>query len=444
MHRRSVLSEKRATKRYPVRRISGRTLVTLGLAWSLSTGAATDAQTGAPVDQQIASSIVDDIAAEVARIRGLEFERTVPVAVVDDDAARQHFIDRLHGFQTPEQLADIGRAYELLGLLPVGFDVLGAYLGALREQAGGYYDPESASYYLLSDMPAELAPAITAHELTHALEDQHFDLDARLRESLIDDDRMFAVGSVHEGSAMLVMTVVVAQRLVGGAMETADLARVAESEAAKAEMLLGLPPVLLRQMVGPYVLGPSFLTGGELAAIASQGYPVERVNGVFASGPLSSEQILHPEKYWDAALRDDPRPVTLDGVGRQLGSRWSRAADGVLGEVGLALLVGAATPVRLDSMVPVRGEEWTNEAARGWGGDRWELWRNGKSEIVLLATVWDGEEDARQFVESLPETGGLRRQRSGDRVAVVAGKLGARKTDRLLARMLEMGGPAAE
>jgi hypothetical protein len=432
-------------KRHPVRRVTAATLVAACLAWNgLAIDAAADAESGAPLDQQLASRLVADIAADVAQIRGLEFERTVPVAVVDDEAARRHFIDRLHSFQTPEQLADIGRAYELLGLLPPGFDMLGAYLGALREQAGGYYDPESASYYLLSDMPAELAPAITAHELTHALEDQHFDLDARLREALTDDDRMFALGSVHEGSAMLVMTIVVAERLVSGAMEMGDVAKVAESEAAKAELLLGLPPVLLRQMLGPYVLGPSFLTRGELVSIASQGYPVERVNGVFESGPLSSEQILHPDKYWDAARRDDPRPVSLDGAGSRLGSRWSRAADGVLGEVGLALLVGAATPVRLDSMVPVRGEEWTNEAARGWGGDRWELWRNGRSEIVLLATIWDGEEDARQFAESLLENRGLRRQRSGDRVAVVAGKLGARKTDRLLARMLEAGGPAAE
>ena len=54
---------------------------------------------------------------------------------------------------------------------------------------------------------------ITAHELTHALEDQHFDLDGRLQETIDDDDRMFAISAVHEGSAMVLMSLFSARRL---------------------------------------------------------------------------------------------------------------------------------------------------------------------------------------------------------------------------------------
>ena len=72
----------------------------------------------------------------------------VPVRVVNDDEARTHLIKRLELFDVPARMQVMQRAYRLLGLLPDDVDVLEAFLEALREQAGGYYDPQSKSCWL--------------------------------------------------------------------------------------------------------------------------------------------------------------------------------------------------------------------------------------------------------------------------------------------------------
>jgi hypothetical protein len=107
----------------------------------------------------------------------------------------------------------------------------------------------------------------------------------------------------------------------------------------------------------------------------------------------------------------------------------------VLGELSLGPLVGADTPVRQLQLGMPEAERWTNAAAAGWGGDRWELWVRGSSTSILWSTVWDSPEDAREFAEALPGDGSLSWRREGDRVAVVGGATG-KKTGRLLDRML--------
>jgi hypothetical protein len=318
----------------------------------------------------------------------------------------------------------MSKAYQLLGLLPEGTDILELYLDALREQAGGFYDPASRSYYLLDDMPPELGPMIAAHELTHALEDQHFSLDDRLRAVMHDDDQLFALSAVHEGSAMLLMLAYITRAALNGEIDPAALTAYADSEASKATALNAMPAVLLRQLLAPYALGASFLARGNMLAAAAKGYPVDDINRVYADTPLSSEQIMHPAKYWDAEKRDAPQTVNLDEAGKALGRHWSKRLEGVLGEMTLGVMAGAPTPELLDGLTMQIGAEWTNDAAMGWGGDRYELWVRGDSALVLLGTIWDSDADAGEFAAALEADAGLSWKLSGNRVAVVAGHAG--------------------
>ncbi|MCP3977858.1 MAG: hypothetical protein GY716_00815 [bacterium] len=373
------------------------------------------------MSQGLAQGLVADVAAEVARIRSLEFKADVPVTVVDDDEAERHVLERLERFDYEERLVALQAVYERLGLIPQGTDVLEVVLAAIREQAGGFYDPPTRSFFLLDDIPISLAEAVTAHELTHALEDQHFDLDGRIERSIEDDDLLFAHSAVHEGSAMLLMTTFAVERMVRGRGLLDDMQSLAGSPGLDL-----LPPVLLRQFVGPYVLGPSFLLGGDLLQLA-EGYPARRIDGVYRDGPRSSEQVLHPEKYWDAEQWDAPLPVALPELGESLGRSWSRVAVGTLGELTLAVL---AEPTPAEQ--PSSADEWTNAAAAGWGGDRWELWGRGARRVVVLATCWDTPADAREFSEVLPANGTLQWRHSEGAVYVVAGKLGAKRVARTL------------
>jgi hypothetical protein len=391
------------------------------------------------ITKELADRLVGELVSEVEKIRGLEFDRPVSVEVIDDEGAREHVIRRLDLLHPEGFLEATSEAYVLLGLLPPKSDILASLLDVLREEAGGFYDPDSKVYYLLEDMPAILAPMIMVHELIHALEDQHYDLDARLREVIHDDDRVFACSAVHEGSASILMTVFVGQRLLGGEIDAEQGAAYVQAESGRADALQKLPPVLLRQLLGTYILGTAFLAGGDMLSLVGGGYPGERVDRAYADGPVSSEQILHPEKYWDPAQRDLPIEVDLHDAGSRLGRGWRRSVQGVLGELTLAVMVGGTTPLDPEQLLSDPGASWTHPAAAGWGGDRWELWKHGNAAAVLLKTVWDSPEDAQEFAEALPRDAGLRWRRQAHEVAVVAGLDKEKKIDRVLSGILAKG-----
>jgi len=188
-------------------------------------------------------------------------------------------------------------------------------------------------------------------------------------------------------------------------------------------------------LIAPYTLGAEFLVRGNMLRLMANGFPVEDVNRVYGDPPLSSEQILHPAKYWDEEPRDNPRPVDLGDAGRALGRGWARAMEGTLGELTLGILVGAPTP-SLDSQDSQQAANWTNEAASGWGGDLWELWMRGDRAVILVGTVWDSPDDAEEFARALEPGRGLVWKVEDDAVAIVAGDAG-KKTDRLLSHALE-------
>ena len=386
-----------------------------------------------------AQGLVDVISARVEAIRGLKFERPVPVKVVSHAAAHEYVIRRLGRFASKEQIAVQERAHAILGLLPPGTSMLDEYAKAVEEAAAGFYDPERKEFFLLDDLPAGAGAILAAHELTHALEDQYYDIDARLERAREDDDLGFAVMAVHEGSASLLMAVYVFRGLREGWIEQKELESVAASEAVQNDKMATLRTFLRRPLLGAYVLGSRFLVRGRIEGLGSEGYPMEDVNRCYRDGPASSEQILHPEKFWDPSRRDDPRPVVLPDGEALLGDGWKCAGEGTLGELLLGPLVGAPTPETW-TQEAIRGEGWSNEAASGWDGDLWGLWTRGKEAVVLLETVWDTAEDARQFASALPAS--LVWKREGDQVAVIAGDLKRVNARRVLRGMLRLSGSA--
>ena len=316
---------------------------TAAVCFACWTGGGSRGETGM-MTEEVARRVVEEIAPEVERLRGLRFKESVEVSVVDDASIREYIVERLREFDYEERLQAATRAYELLGLVPPGIDLLEALLRVMEEQAGGFYDPPRRSYYLLDDMPVGVAPVLTAHELTHALEDQHFDLDGRLRRVTDNDDMVFAASAVHEGSATLLMGAYLMQAEDDGGLAIAEA--MGNLAALEGPELARLPPLLTRQLLGPYLLGVPFLTRGNLRE-AADGYPAAAVDRAYRDSPTSSEQILHPDKYWDERLRDEPRAVDLGGSGKLLGEQWEVEGDGVLGELTLGVLVGAETPMHL-------------------------------------------------------------------------------------------------
>lgn len=399
-----------------------------GLAWCGTARPAEDA------GDRSAAETAAIVAPRVEALRGLTFAREVPVAVVDEDAAVEHLLARIESFQPRERLDLTERAYELLGLLPPDFDLLGSVADWVRGGVAGFYDPESEKFFVVEHVSDVTGPLIIAHELTHALEDQHLDLDARMRAVIDDDDRMLAQAALREGSAILVMAAFAAGTTPQEfGLDDAEWGGASEVDVAETDPLARLPSAIRRQLLAPYVFGPRFLVRGAQDADPARGYPIEDARRAWADPPRSTEQILHPDKYWTEAERDDPRAVSFAGAAAALGDGFDLAIEGTLGELTLGALVGAPTPG--DAGSPAAGD-WSNAASRGWDGDRWELWVRGDSAVVLLGTLWDSPRDAREFAEALPRRAGLRRLVRGDAVALVAGDAGP-ATRRVLRRMLD-------
>ena len=380
---------------------------------------------GAPASlgREEAARLAGDIRPTVEEIRGLRFRENVPVEVVDDRTAREHFRHRIDKFLPERELRALNDAYIRLGLLPPGTGLLETVFDILEEQAGGYYDPERETFFILGDMPRSIAPLLIAHELTHALDDQHYQIDGMAETAGGTGDQAAALGALVEGSGTLVMMTFMGREVLSGRLTLESLEEIQEHEAGRAEKMRTAPPVLVRMLLAPYLLGRSFLLRGDPTA----GADPDDINRAIESPPVSTEQILHPEKYWDASRLDGPRPLQLPDLSRALGSGWSLQGEGDLGELLLALLT-AAEPVDVMSPAAARSATWTNSAAAGWGADRWHLYARGSQRTVLLATLWDSEEDAVEFADAVdgdPERQVIRR---GDAVAVVAGDAGARAT----------------
>ena len=386
----------------------------LALGILFGTALVTAAETPPPSPDPAAT--LKQVAVDVERIRGLKFKKQVPMEVVGDEATRKHALQRLEDLQAKDALDNEIEAYRILRMVPDG-NVMESVLGALEEQVGGFYDPSKKTFFLLDDMPSGMQPALIAHELTHALEDQYYDLDARLRDSTKDEDLSFAVSAVHEGSATLVMTMYAKEALESGKVKQDDFTAFAQTEAGRGDKLAALPAVLYRQLIGTYVLGTNFITRGK--GPYGDKFPTADLKRLYKDGPTSSEQIIHPERYWQ--YRDRPQAVDVGKAGKLLGEGWTRVADGTFGELTLAVLAGASTPNSFATAWAVGSSGWTNAAATGWGGDHWEMWKRGEERAVLLGTVWDNAKEAQEFEAALGAGPTFAFRRKGRAIAIVAG-----------------------
>lgn len=339
------------------------------------------------------------IETQVSELRGLAFLEPVQVELSDKAKfvayARRHLESR-GGL---ERLKDEERVAKLLGLLPGDMDLHQVTLDVLTEQVGGFYDPRANTFYIMDTVDEALAEVVIAHEFTHALDDQHHDLDGGADARLDDADALLAHHAVVEGSGMEIMTQWAVTHL-----GMSKMMKVARAQAdLPTEAVAAAPPYVWKPLIAIYLQGQSFLRRQPELALRGMAR-TEDIEAAFAEPPLSTEQVLHPEKYWDAELRDDPTPIRLAPEGLREG--WTLRRQDTVGELHLAL---ATTPfaarggMAADASA-LLGMKFTTPAAAGWDGGRYALLSRGEGEFVLqLFTVWDSTEEAAEFAAALED-----------------------------------------
>lgn len=379
----------------------------------------------------------EKIKAKLVGVRGLSFREPVPVTAVDATEARAMLVREIEHQFDPGELAAIGRVYVALGLLPAGTDLERAFLDLYGSAIAGFYDPVERRMVLVSDalttgfftraieglIRRDLAgEMVLAHELTHALQDQHFGLRTG-RADVGDDDAQLALRAVYEGDATLAGYAAVSGRL--RARTAVSLARKLERIPRQMERAYPEIPALIRDtIVFQYVAGVNFVSW----AYKNAGW--EGVNAVLARPPRSTEQVLHPEKYF--IRQENPVRVLVGAMAPYLrGGEWQLVEDATLGELTIRLL----------------GERFFERShaatvAAGWDGDRLMALGRGEELALVWLTSWDGEDDAKEFYAAYAAILATRHTGTAETTDVTVSLTGARPyyLERRGARVLAIEG----
>ncbi|MBI4576214.1 MAG: hypothetical protein HY722_08135 [Planctomycetes bacterium] len=372
------------------------------------------------------------VQARVAAIRGLEFRAEVAKGVKDPAELAAYLRAGLDRDFPAEQAAGYAQVYRTLGLIPEDLDLRAAVEALLTEQIAGFYDPRTRELYLI-DRPMEgpQEAMLMAHELTHALQDQHFDLEPLMGSIRGDEDRSQALKAVVEGEATLVMFAWLSEEMGGGPADPArlpDVGGLLRMQERLGRLMGGAsraPPILQETLSFSYSRGATFVQ----RVLREGGW--EAVSRLYDDGPTSTEQVLHPERF--LRERDYPTRVILPRLDPALGEGWSETLADGLGELEVDILLRGF----LD-------DEAASRASWGWDGDGFRALRGPEGrEVLAWVTVWDSEKDAREFEEAYgevrsrrgldPEDGGL--WRDGDVVRVLHGTR-PEETARLAALLL--------
>jgi hypothetical protein len=347
----------------------------LGLAWLTGVGTAAAQQATVPAkppastaapDTDFAAA-ADEVLGQMSEITGLTLRTPLKKSLRSREEIRSYVIRDMDEDKNPAERYAAQRSAEAFGLLPKGFNLDSFMIDLLTEQIAGLYDPKAHEFYVADWIPIADQRMVMAHELTHALEDQHFEIEAWVKAARPSDDAELARESVLEGSAMAAM---VDYLLQGTGRSLQDLPDINPSmligDMAGAPMLKKAPPFLKDALVFPYLDGLNF----SAAVLKPTGW--SGLSAVFVKPPVSTQQILHPALYRSGQA---PAPIALPSMDATLGSDWAKLEDNAMGEFGWK-----------EVLKQFLGEARATPMSTSWDGDRYLVYEQKQTKRLLLIT----------------------------------------------------------
>jgi hypothetical protein len=332
---------------------------------------------------------VPGIAAQLTEISGMKLRHAVPCDFISKEQINQFLKKRIKETSTPEEVRAEELTLKKFGLIPQDFDLAKNEVDLLTEQAAAFYDYDRKKLFITDSTSSESQTPVLAHELSHALADQNYNLARFIRQGRKSDDGSTARLAVMEGQATWMMSEYLARQAGTSLKDSATLAATMATMAAGDEggesnksdgefPVFDKEPLYLKlTLVFPYTRGMSF----QQAVLVR--HPQDGFGEVFLRAPVSTQQILHPEKYFDHVKPTDPvLPVV------HLPHGYKGLVGGELGELEQGIL--------LEQYV---GKTRAANLAPHWRGCNFELQENKKAGrvVLLYATEWDSEESADQY-----------------------------------------------
>jgi len=355
------------------------------LALSLIVSAAGLRRRQAAVGDSASSALdaTEEVLRSVSRLRGLKPKRSVRSNLKTRDEIKESVIRDMAESTTPEEFAASEKTLAKLGLVPRDFRLRDYMVSLLREQVAGFYEPKTQEFFLAAWIPIAEQKTVIAHELTHALQDQHFNLRRFEKWPKGDSDAELAAHALIEGDATVTMILYdydqnKGQMSLPGPDSPAD-------DESKYPVLARAPAVLRESLQFPYINGAIFVQ----AVLKNRSWP--GLNGSYDKLPASTEQIMHPEKFLQG---EGPVKIETGSLLPALGGDWKLLDSDVNGEFGFQLLLSEFI-----------GKADSRKASEGWGGDRYASYQEKKTGAVMIAqySTWDTARDAEEFFNAYCE-----------------------------------------
>jgi hypothetical protein len=326
------------------------------------------------------AATADEVLQQVSEITGLEQLTPVKKTLRSRDEIRAYVLREMDEEKNPAERYAEARSAEAFGLIPKGFALDDFMVDLLTEQIAGLYDPKAREFYIADWIPIDDQRMVMAHELTHALQDQHFQIEAWVKAAQPNDDAELARESVLEGSAMAAM---IDYLLKGTGHSVEDLPAIDPSlftgDMSKSPKLQEAPQFLKDAMIFPYFGGLTFST----AILKPSGW--NGLSAVFAKPPVSTQQIMHPDVYKSGRV---PAAVTIPSFQKLVGADWTKIDENVMGEFGW-----------MEILKQFLGEKTAKPLAAAWDGDRYALYEEKQTKrLILVARLHlDSDEHAAKF-----------------------------------------------
>jgi hypothetical protein len=328
-------------------------------------------ETAAAANQSTAKNRADFLAAtdevlkDMSEITGYKLKTPFKKTLRSREEIHAYVVRQMDDQKDAKERYASARTAEAFGLIPKGFKLDAFLIDLLTEQIAGLYDPKTHEFYIADWIPVEDQRMVMAHELTHALQDQYFQIETWEHAARPNDDAELARESVLEGSAMAAMLEYI---LRDKGLKLRDLPEVDPSafvgDIGDSPMLKKAPPFIKDTLMFPYFAGLSFsmniLKTENWGGFAS----------VFARPPANTQQIMHPEIY---RAGKTPAPLALDFPENIPGPAYTKLESNSMGEFGWK-----------EILKQFMDEPRAKTLSAAWDGDIYATYEQKDSKQTLL------------------------------------------------------------
>ena len=337
-----------------------------------------------PGDSAKLCALIPPLAEQLTKISGMPLRHAVPCDFITKEKIKEFLNKRVKEVAKPEDLRAEELTLKKFGLVPPDFDLARNTIDLLTEQAAAFYDYDKKKLFVTDTTASETQEPVLSHEIAHAIADQNYNLSKFIKAGRNSDDGATARLAVMEGQATWLMSELLARKMGESLKDSPSLLATmsgAADGAAGQFPVFDQSPLYLRQtLVFPYTKGMLF----QHAVFERDGQA--GFGEVFRKPPASTQQIIHPEKYFSGI-----KPTQPDLPQPHLPKGYKSLVGGSLGELEHAIMLEQYS-----------GKERAAELAPHWRGCAFDLEENKKAgRIVLLYAVeWDSEDAARQYLDA--------------------------------------------